>query len=207
MKNQAEQIKTKLYETIADIEKHSQVEIVVAVKQRSSAYSETTLWWGIVFTFLSFTFFMFYPVAFTDLLIYLGTIGAFLFGTGLCLLVKPLQRLSISRESMKKKVEILARAMFQKGGIGNTIEKTGVFVLVSKFEKQVIIIPDSGVKNAVPPEEWKKMCKEFHSIFKEHDFFKALINRLANHKPVFNKYLPPIEGDINELPDDLEIEL
>ena len=51
------------------------------------------------------------------------------------------------------------------------------------------------------------MNARFQTIFEKDNPAKAVIEELQACKPLFNKYIPPIEDDINELPDDLEINL
>jgi putative membrane protein len=68
-------------------------------------------------------------------------------------------------------------------------------------------LPDRGAKNAVPSEDWTKIEEGFQSIFSQPNISEALLQQLANCKDIFNQFIPPIENDINELPDNLDVEL
>ena len=86
-----------------------------------------------------------------------------------------------------------------------TEEKIGVLFFVSFLEKKVMIIADRGAKMAVPEEEWNTIQEHFDSIFNEGIVSDNILKSLANCKDIFNSYIPPIENDINELPDNLEV--
>lgn len=202
-----QEFKKKLWELIADIENNSLVEVVTIVKPRSEAYLDASLIWGVIFSFVSYTLFMFLPVVFGDYLIYGGTIGAFFIGFFISIIIKPLLRIIIGKKRMKRSVEIMGRAIFQKGGIRHTNDKIGTLFFISVFEKMIYILPDRGAETLVPMSEWEKLESEFTKIFQSMNPAKAFLDELEKCKPVFAKYIPPIENDINELPDNLEIDL
>ncbi len=207
MKQFNEAFRTKLYETIETIENNSLVEIVVIIKAQSDKYKDIPLLAGIVFSFLLYTFFMFSPFEFDVFINYVFTLLSFFAVFGLFASIPFLHSLLIKKAKKQKAVEIAARAIFQKGGIRFTNDKIGTLIYVSYFEKQVYILPDRGAKTAVPDEEWKTINENFQSIFNSQNIADELINQLANCKDIFSKYIPPIENDINELPDNLDVEL
>ena len=69
------------------------------------------------------------------------------------------------------------------------------------------IIPDRGALTAVPDELWDQMEHNFKTIFSHGDIPNAFIKELKSTKAIFAEYILPIENDINELPDDLEVDL
>ena len=207
MKRFNEDFKTKLYSTIEDIENNSLVEIVSIIKARSGKYTNVSLWAGITLMILAYTFFMFAPINFDVYLIYFMTLLSFLVGYWAVELINPLQRILIRKKVMKRNVELYGRAIFQKGGIRHTNEKIGVLIFVSLFEKEVFILPDKGAETMVPAEDWNKINKEFQSIFESKDIPTDFLEKLNSCKDIFSEFIPPIENDINELPDDLDVEI
>jgi len=203
------EFRTKLWDTIADIEKNSLAEVVVIVKPRSGSYPDIPLWWGVATLFITFSFFIFAPVVFdfNNPFVYGIIILSFFVGYLLAYIMKPLQRLFLKKARTKKRVEIYCRATFQKAGIRHTMEKIGVLVYVSLFEREICIMPDRGAETMVPETEWKKLREGFERIFNTTNPADALLIELQQLKPVFNQYIPPIENDINELPDELDINL
>ncbi len=207
MKKQFNQsFRTRLWQAIAAIEQQSQVEVVVIIRDASESYDDIPLSWAVAAAFLSFSYVMFVPDLFEDLVIYFAPIAAF----GLAWLlarVPALKRLSLSRKRMQKNVEIMARALFQKGGIHHTQAKIGVLIYCSLFERIVYVVPDRGAAAALPAEEWITITTDLQQIFAARQPGEALLEQLAKLKPVFNRYIPPVVDDLKELADDLEINL
>jgi len=199
--------KTKLYKSISEIENNSMVEIVTIIKSKSGRYRETSLWCAVIFMIFIYTFFMFAPIEFNVYLIYIFTILGFFAGFAACELIHPLQKLAIPKKQINKNVELFARAIFQKGGIRHTKEKIGVLFFISLFEEKTMIIPDRGAETAIPAEEWEKINLGFQNIFKSQNIPDAIISELNNCLPIFSKYIPPVENDINELPDNLDVDI
>lgn len=207
MKRFNEDFRTNLYDTIKKIEDSSLVEIVVIIKPASGKYRDIPVWSGLVFAFLLYTFFMFSPIEFDVYLIYIFTILSFI---AIYLLVSAtsfVQKMFVNKARKNRNVEIKARAIFQKGGIGFTKKQTGVLFYISLLEKSVFILPDRGAERAVPIEEWQNMNTDFHKIFTDTDIADELLKKLNIWQPVFAKYIPPVENDVNELSDDLEVDL
>ncbi|MFN8670944.1 MAG: hypothetical protein U0457_02545 [Candidatus Sericytochromatia bacterium] len=199
--------KIKLANTIEEIEKNSEVEIVVAIKPFSAFYYELYAISGFITFFITFTFFIFTEHLIGDYLLYMGTIFSFIFGISLGFLFKNQLKIFISKKILKRNVEIMARALFQKGGIYHTKQKVGILILFSMFEKTHFIVADRKAQNAIPYQEWEKINNTFDKIIKKPSFYEDLISELLTFKDIFTSFLPPVENDINELPDDLEIEL
>ncbi len=197
---------TRLWEAVKAIEHDSQVEVVVVIRSRSEDYRDVALILGIIGALLSFTYMMFAPALFEDWLIFCAPIIAFTVCFALAHL--PLiTRLSVAKARLQKSVEMMARALFQKGGIGHTQAKTGVLIYCSWLEKTVYILPDRGVEMAVPIQEWQGLRAGFQEIFASKKPTDALLEQLQQAGLVFNRYLPPLTNDINELPDTMEIDL
>lgn len=207
MKRFNDDFKSNLYEAIEDIENNSLVEIVAIFKSQSGSYKDISLWFAAAFMFVTASFFMFSPIEFDVYMIYVFTFISFIIAYFFAELVKPVKRLFVSKKRMKKNIEVYSRAVFQKGGIRNTNERIGVLFYVSIFEKKVEILADSGASLAVPDELWEQMDNNFNTIFSDGDVPKAFIKELNRTKAIFAEYILPIENDINELPDDLEVDL
>jgi putative membrane protein len=192
---------------IAQIESQSHSEWVVLVKQRTDSYAQYPLGLGAALAFLALSYFHFSAEFFDEWLIYVGTIGAFALSAALTAGLPGLLRLIVGRKRLRRNVEILARACFQKGGLHHTRDKTALLVFVAVFERQVALIPDRGVESAVPPAEWAKLRQGFDGVFRANNPAAELLARLEEAGPVFSRYVPQVEDDTNELPDNLDIDL
>ncbi|MCF6184749.1 MAG: hypothetical protein L3J56_09035 [Bacteroidales bacterium] len=205
MKRFNDDFKSKLYETIEDIENNSLVEIVSIIKSQSGLYRDISLWVASISLFSVSSWMMFSRIVFSVWLIWLIPILTFIIVYLLTEIVKPWKHLFVKKKRMKRNVEIYGRAIFQKGGIRFTNERIGVLFYLSFFEKQVLILPDRGAFTAVPDEEWQKMNERFLTVFYGKNPADAFISELKKCKEIFAKYILPVENDINELPDDLEV--
>jgi len=207
MKRFNEDFRTRLYDTIKDIEDNSLIEIVVLIKPQSGKYKDIALWAGVIFSFTLYTFFMFSPFSFDVFLIYTFTILGFLTAFGLFSAVPELESKFIKQKRKDRYVEIAARAIFQKAGIRFTNERIGTLIYCSLFEKKVYVLPDRGAKNAIPSQDWIKIEEGFQSIFLNPNLPEALLEQLAKCKPIFSQFLPSIDNDANELPDNMDVDL
>jgi putative membrane protein len=207
MKRFNEDFRTRLYDTIKDIENNSLVEIVVLIKAQSGSYRDIPIWAGMIASFVVYTFFMFSPFEFDVYLIYAFTLLSFPLVYTIFTSLPKLKAKFTKRCRMDRNVEINARAIFQKGGVRFTSERIGTLIYLSILEQKVFILPDRGAKNAVPAQDWEKIEADFQSIFNEANLPDALLEKLASCQPIFHEFIPPVENDINELPDDLDVEL
>ena len=207
MKRFNEDFCTRLYDTIKDIEDNSLIEIVVLIKAQSGSYRDIPVWAGMIASFFVYTFFMFSPFEFDVYLIYAFTLLSFPLVYTIFTSLPELKSKFTTQSRKTRNVEINARAIFQKGGVRYTSERIGTLIYCSLLEKKVYVLPDRGAKNAVPEEEWEKIKASFQAIFEEADLPDALLTSLASCKPVFSEFIPPVENDINELPDDMDVEL
>jgi putative membrane protein len=207
MKHFTPDFQTALWDTIAQLERQSVIEVVVVIKPRSDAYRDTPLWCGLALAWLTFTVMMFIPFVFGDYLLYVAPLLAFWIGFLLAVWIAPVQRLFIRRVRQQRSVEIMARAFFQKGGLRHTKTKIGTLIYCSILEKIVYVLPDRGAELAIPVTEWEQIRRGFQQIFQTKNPADALLTQLQACQPIFSQYLPPVPNDINELPDRLEVDL
>jgi putative membrane protein len=60
---------------------------------------------------------------------------------------------------------------------------------------------------AIPEQEWQVLRHQFNQIFTDKKPVLALLSALQHTQVLFASYLPVQDGDINELPDVMEIDL
>ena len=197
---------TQLWEAVKFIERNSQAEVVVVVRAHAANYHAIPLTWGTVSAWLMHTYLVFAPEFFADWWLYCAPMLTFTCFYGLAHLPWII-RLSSRRSSMQKNVEIMARALFQKGGIHHTQTKVGLLIFIAELEQQVYLLPDSGLEIALPAAEWQSLRTEFQQIFNTRQPHIALLGQLEKTATIFSHYLPAQANDINELPDDMEIDL
>ena len=194
--------KSALRTAVEATEAVSGVELVVTILPRASRYWDTFLAAGLLTSFLVLTIMMFIPTEFWYVLIYLETLGAFLLTLGILWAFPGLVRL-LTRKKMHALVETTTRALFQKAGMVETSDRIGILVLFAWYERTVIVLPDTGAEELLPPDELAQLTARFQTIFTERDPAQAILDRLEEARPLFEVYIPRDVHDINELPDEL----
>lgn len=207
MKRFDDKFRTKLYESVAEIENNSQAEAVVIIKKTSGRYSVYSFVAASLVCFVLFSFFMFAPIDFDTYFMY--GITVLVFGVVLALLtfVPDLQRLVIPKKIRRKNAEIYARAIFQKGMIYNTMEHTGFLIYCSVTEKEAVFMPDHAITLLFDDADMQKLNSLVNNIFNAKDVPAEILRVMHEAVPIFAKYLPHRDDDINELPDDLDVDL
>ncbi len=207
LKDFDQSFKTKLYDGVKKIESNSQAEAVVMIKQRSGAYTVYAIATaGIVFA-LALTYFMLSPIEYdpyamfaTSLVVAAVVFLAFRF-------FPTLYRLVVPKKVREKNVEIHARAIFQKAQMYKTIANSAFLVYYSLVEKKAVFLADYGVTLNTPQEEVSAIEIMLNDAFNAKSPKAAILDALEKIAPIMAKYMPITGDDINELPDDLDIEL
>ena len=198
-----EDFRVALRQRVEAIEAESGVEIVATVMPRATRYWHVYLLWGIIPAMLVLTFMMFLEAEFWYVLIYLETIGALILGGALPWIFSDLVRLSVGKKGLRKEAENAARALFQRAGMVETRERIGILVVFAWFEKEVILIPDRGAEEMIPPDELETLDNRLSEVFSHPDPANAILEQLATMKNTLKLYIPRDIHDINELPDEL----
>lgn len=207
MKRFDDKFRTKLYEGVAEIENNSQAEAVVIIKKSSGRYAVYSFAAAAIVSFVIFTFFMFAPIDFDTYFMY--GVSVLCFGVALALFtfVPALQRLTIPPSLRRKNAEIHARAIFQKGMIYNTMEHTGFLIYCSVAEKEAVFMPDHAITLLFDDVDMQKVNSLVNNIFNAKDVPSEILRVMHEVVPIFAKYMPHRDDDINELPDDLDVDL
>jgi uncharacterized membrane protein len=106
------------------------------------------------------------------------------------------------------KVEVLDRAafIFEQLGIHNTKHRNGVLFYMAHDDKKFAILGDAGINAVVEDNFWDNIKADMQKHFAEGKFTEGLISGIQETGEALKKYFPFEEGDINELPDEIESE-
>jgi len=192
----------KFTEAIKAVEAESSVEVVIKVRHHSGSYLHADLIAGIVLGVAALAFMLFserFHFSLMALLIDPILVGI---GGGFVSTQLPAVRrwLTLPRARRKRVIEA-ARAGFFLRGVRHTSDKTGILVYASLLEKDVMLVCDRGVTEAITRQELAaeedRLRKTMHSDFRG----VALADAIAELKTVCGQRLPRREDDVNELPD------
>ena len=198
-----DEFRVALRDAVRGIESESGVEVVATILPRTGRYWDILLLSGLVPAAIMLTVLMFIETEFWYVLIYLETLGAFLFGMGLVWLFPPLLRFFVGKKRLRARVELEARALFQKAGIHETKERIGILIFMAWYERQAVVIADRGAEELVPPDELETIEGRFSDALMDRDVAQAILDSLSSLQPMMKDYIPRDVHDVNELPDEL----
>jgi putative membrane protein len=166
---------------IAEAEKQTKAQIVLATVKRSDNYAEIP-WKAFAFG-TSVTGFV---VFLLDLLV-LGWITgtlillsvASILGTGaifvlLTLLFPGFARLFLSESRRETESMQYAESLFLSRELFATEGRRGILLLVSQFEQQVVILPDKGVRDCLSTEVMKNIISKMTKHLRQNEVRKAM---------------------------------
>jgi putative membrane protein len=172
---------SRLDERIAEAEKRTKAQIVLAVIKRSDAYAE--LPWkafalgasiaGLLVFILDLLFY--YWISHAMALVAVGvTLAA---GAALALLtvfVPGFARLFLSAHRAELEVRQYAESLFLTREMFATGRRTGILLLVSLFERQVVLLPDKGLSNRLTRDAMRDVIAPMSSSLARNEINRAL---------------------------------
>jgi putative membrane protein len=175
----------RLDKRVAEAEKSTGTQIVVAVIERSDSYLE--LPWkafalGVsVAGFLVFIFDLLWPGWYsqTAILIFVAIILITGILTVLLSLYMPkFARLFLSAHRAEGEVRQYAESLFLSHELFATQRRTGILLLVSLFERQVILLPDTGFSRRLSRKAMQKIIAQMAPFLASGQVTRALENGL-----------------------------
>jgi putative membrane protein len=202
----------KLDQRIAEAEKRTGAQIVLAVVKRSDTYAELP-WKAFALGVSIAGFFVFIQ----DLLLHSWTsymmllitaVGAILVaGAVLALLTvfaPGFARLFLSAHRAEAEVRQYAESLFLRRELFATGERTGVLLLVSLFERQVILLPDKGLSNRLTNEAMRDVITPMTLSLAKNNINRALEDGLERLSRILEAAAPGGQiGRENELSNEI----
>jgi uncharacterized membrane protein len=81
--------------------------------------------------------------------------------------------------------------------------KNGVLIYVAVKDKAFVICGDQGINEVVPVDFWDCTKEAMASQFKTGNFKQGIIDGITRAGEQLQKYFPYLEGDINELSNEI----
>ncbi len=173
--------RTLLEKQIAETEKQTGAQIVLATVRRSDSYAEIP--WkafaigaslgGLIVLFLDLFILgwltetlMLFPVA---LILATGLIFVLL-----TIILPGFARLFLSEPRKETETMQYAESLFLSHELFSTEGRRGILLLVSQFERQVVILPDNGVRNLLSKDVLKDVISDMSKHLRRSDPGKAM---------------------------------
>lgn len=130
-----------------------------------------------------------------------GGAGA-LAGALAALALPPLRRALAGGELLRRRVEQRASESFVAHEVFRTRERTGILILVSRFERRVAVLADEGIRSCVPHATWQALAAEIAARVRREGAGPALLAAVQSAGELLAAQGPPRRADDrNELPD------
>ena len=202
--------RNRLDQLIADAEKRTHAQIVMAVIKRSDDYSE--LPWkafalgasaaGLLVVILDII--LNYWVSHTTVLL----AAVFMLSTGaafalLTIFIPGFAKIFLSSHRAEVEVKQYAESLFLNRELFATSKRIGILLLVSLFERQVILLPDKGLSNRLTTDAIQNIIASMTQPLALHEFNRALESGLEELSKALDHSTQGTGNVDNELPDEI----
>jgi len=179
------QERSRLDKRIAETEKRTGAQIVVAVIERSDSYSE--LPWkafalGVsVAGLLVFIFDLLWPGWYSQTAVLIFVVTILITGiisALLSLYIPKFARFFLAAHRAEVEVRQYAESLFLSHELFATQRRTGILLLVSLFERQVILLPDTGFSRRLSRKAMQKIIAQMTPSLASGQVTRALENGL-----------------------------
>ncbi len=99
----------------------------------------------------------------------------------------------------------LAIKDFEKLGMANTAEKTGIMIFIIFGERFYDILADEGIYEKIPDEVWNKLEAKLKDEFIKGSYINGILSVVKQMGKILAREFPRKEGDVNELSDEVVV--
>lgn len=191
-------------QAIETIEGASGVEVVVALRRQSAGYLHANLIAGVVAVFAALAVMLFSHAEFGLMAILIDPFIAGVVVSGLVHWLPPVKRVLTHPRTRRRYVAHAAKAAFVERGVHNTRDRSGLLLYISWLEQEIALVADSGLLAAWTPEAVAAAEAKLTAAMPRGGV--VLARELATFASALGVAIPRREGDINELPDDIDSE-
>ncbi len=96
-----------------------------------------------------------------------------------------------------------AKRVFELLGMHQTIRRNGVLIFVAPRMRRFVVIGDKGIHSLVPEGFWDDVARLIESYFVQKKWAEGLCAGIKRIADEMAKHFPPVEGDVNELSDEI----
>ncbi|MBN2864359.1 MAG: TPM domain-containing protein [Bacteroidales bacterium] len=201
--------RTVLDRRIDEAEKRTRAQIVLAIIEKCDSYAEIP--WKAFATgislsgFIVFLVYIFRITWITDTMIIFSIALILLTGALFVLftvLFPGFARLYLSENRKETEIHQYAESLFLSKELFATKGRRGILLLVSRFERQVVILPDKGVRDRLSTDTMKGIISKMTVYLRKNEIKKAMETGLDE---VIKAICPPLSGmpDTNELSNEI----
>ena len=100
----------------------------------------------------------------------------------------------------------IAERTFERLGMTKTELRNGVLLFIASEENQFVILGDKGIDDNVPAGFWDEIAARLTIRFQAGEFTDGIVEAIRSAGEQLRAFFPRATTDINELPDDINID-
>jgi len=190
----------QIAEAIAEVERHTDAELVAVLTARSDDYRYIPLLWAALAALTVPTIGLFTPYG-ADM-IAAAQLAVFCVLT-VVFRIPPMATRLIPRGVRYWRAANMARRQFLEQGLHHTDGDTGVLLFVSEAEHYVEILADRGVDRHVAPERWRGLVDDFVLAVRTGKTLGGFESTISQIGEILAEAVPKTADNRNELDDRL----
>ncbi len=190
----------RIEQAVHEAERRTAGELVVVVVAASDEYGAAGWRCGVLLAALAFSGLAAFlpPLPFAA---YGVAQAAALAGGHLLARWPALRRRFVSATRMRERVQQRAAAAFAEQGLRHTAGQTGILILVSLFERRVVVLADEGVNRVLDPDEaWEQVVERMLDPLRATRPTEAILAGVERCAEILARHLPAPERPVDELP-------
>jgi putative membrane protein len=193
---------------VQEVEKNTSGEIVPFVKSTSYKYPAASLRAALAVSTLvaaaataaDYLFMPWGTLGLFNLWVFPSVFATCFLAVYLLTIVCPvLKRPFISRAEMTEEVEEAALTAFYRHRLAQTRDRTGILLYVSAFERQVVVLADTGINEKVDQETWQQVVNIVLRGIRDGRPGDALCEAVTRCGELIAARFPLRAGDTDEL--------
>ncbi len=100
----------------------------------------------------------------------------------------------------------VAERTFERLGMTKTELRNGVLLFIACEEQRFVILGDKGLDEKVPAGFWDDIAAKLTIRFRSGEFTDGIVEAIESAGTQLRSYFPRAANDINELPNDINID-
>ena len=100
----------------------------------------------------------------------------------------------------------VAERTFERLRMTKTELRNGVLLFIACEEQRFVILGDKGLDDKVPAGFWDEIAAKLTIRFRSGEFTDGIVEAIESAGAQLRSYFPRAENDVNELPNDINID-
>lgn len=99
-----------------------------------------------------------------------------------------------------------AERTFERLGMTKTALRNGVLLFIASEEQRFVILGDRGIDEKVPAGFWDEIAAKLTIRFQAGQFTDGIVEAINSAGDNLGRFFPRAANDVNELPDEIDVE-